>query len=208
MLVKPVKKGQLLTVSAPSGAGKTSLVRALMALEANIRVSVSHTTRPIRPGEQSGVNYHFVTRDEFEAKRDNGDFFEWAEVFGNFYGTAQEEVETLVGSGFDVILEIDWQGAKQVKTALTDSCAVFIVPPSLETLRRRLSDRGQDDDTVINARMAQAEAELAHCGDGDYVVLNNDFDRAVEDLRAIIKARSLRREAQEEVLQALLSQVE
>ena len=163
--MKIAKKGQLITISAPSGAGKTSLVRALIDAQPNIRVSVSHTTRTMRPGEQDGVNYHFVTRPDFEAKRAHGDFFEWAEVFGNLYGTAQSEVEALLTEGFDVILEIDWQGARQVKAALPESCAIFIVPPSLEELRRRLMDRGQDETAVINARMAEAKTELAHCSE-------------------------------------------
>ena len=197
-------KGQLFTVSAPSGAGKTSLVRALIAEEHTLRVSVSHTTRPMRPGEENGVNYHFVSRSEFEQHRDAGGFFEWAEVFGNLYGTARSEVESLLEQGFDVILEIDWQGARQVKTALPGSCAIFILPPSIEALYERLTRRGQDDDATIEARMAEAQAELAHCQEGDFLVMNDDFDTALDDLRAIIRARRLRREAQQSMLTTLL----
>ena len=206
-MLQQLPQGQLFTVSAPSGAGKTSLVRALIAEEPTLRVSVSHTTRAMRPGEADGVNYHFVSRPAFEQQRDAGGFFEWAEVFGNLYGTAQTEVEGLLQQGFDVILEIDWQGARQVKAALPESCAIFILPPSIEELHRRLTRRGQDNDDTIDARMAEARAELTHCSEGDFLVMNDDFDTALADLRAIIRARRLRRDAQQSALAALLGEL-
>lgn len=199
--------GQLITVSAPSGAGKTSLVRALVEADRQVRVSVSHTTRAMRPGEQDGVNYHFISREGFEQLRNQGGFFEWAEVFGNLYGTSQREVEALLAQGFDVILEIDWQGARQVKAALPDSCAIFILPPSLEELRRRLTGRGQDEHSTIDARMAEAREELAHCEEGDYLVLNEDFETALADLQAIVRSRRLRKTNQQNTLRAILDQV-
>ena len=202
-----LKMGQLITVSAPSGAGKTSLVRALIESDERIRVSVSHTTRAMRPGEKDGVNYHFVTRDNFEQQRQSGVFFEWAEVFGNLYGTSQHEVESLLANGFDVILEIDWQGARQVKVAIPDSCAIFILPPSLDELRRRLTERGQDESSTIEVRMAEAQRELAHCAEGDYLVLNEDFETALADLQAIVRARRLRKAHQQLALRAILDQV-
>lgn len=202
-----LKMGQLITVSAPSGAGKTSLVRALIESDERIRVSVSHTTRAMRPGEKDGVNYHFVTRDNFEQQRESGVFFEWAEVFGNLYGTSQHEVESLLANGFDVILEIDWQGARQVKVAIPDSCAIFILPPSLDELRRRLTERGQDESSTIEVRMAEAQRELAHCAEGDYLVLNEDFETALADLQAIVRARRLRKAHQQLALRAILDQV-
>jgi len=205
--VSTIIEGQLITVSAPSGAGKTSLVRALIDADRHVRVSVSHTTRSIRPGEEDGVNYHFVARSHFEQLRDKGEFFEWAEVFGNLYGTSQREVEALLAQGFDVILEIDWQGARQVKAAMPDSCAIFILPPSLEELRRRLTGRGQDESSTIEARMAEAQQELAHCEEGDYLILNEHFETALADLQAIVRARRLRKGSQQKTLRALLDQV-
>lgn len=202
-----ITTGQLITVSAPSGAGKTSLVRALIDADDQVRVSVSHTTRAMRPGEQDGVNYHFVSRDTFEQLRDNGDFFEWAEVFGNLYGTSQREVEGLLAQGLDVVLEIDWQGARQVKAALPESCAIFILPPSLEELHRRLTGRGQDERSTIEARMAEARQELLHCEEGDYLILNEDFQTALADLQAIVRARRLRKANQQQTLRAVLDEV-
>lgn len=202
--VKNSAKGHLLTVSAPSGAGKTSLVRAVVELDDKLQVSVSHTTRPMRPGEIDGKNYHFTNRAAFEKARDEGAFFEWAEVFGNLYGTSKSQVERTLAEGIDVILEIDWQGAQQVKRVMPACCTIFIVPPSVATLETRLRTRGQDDDATIARRMADAKRELAHCIDGDYLVLNDDFETAQKDLQAIIRSERLRTMRQRQSLQPVL----
>jgi guanylate kinase len=154
--------GTLYTVSAPSGAGKTSLVEALVQGDVHLSASVSHTTRPMRPGEQDGVNYHFVTQAAFQAMLSHNAFLEHAQVFGNYYGTSQQWVEQQLQAGRDVILEIDWQGAEQVKRLRPDSLAIFILPPSREALEQRLTKRGQDDASVIARRMAQAVDEISH----------------------------------------------
>jgi len=185
-------KGTLYTVSAPSGAGKTSLVAALIEANQNLTVSVSHTTRPMRPGEKDGVNYHFVDRDTFQAMLERSEFLEQAEVFGNLYGTSQLWVEEQLAAGVDVILEIDWQGAQQVKRLMPDTRAIFILPPSRDTLRERLTSRGQDDDTVIQRRMEQAEQEMSHYIESDFLVLNGDFDTALGELQSIIACHRLR----------------
>lgn len=202
--VKNSAKGHLLTVSAPSGAGKTSLVRAVVELDDNLQVSVSHTTRPMRPGEIDGKNYHFTNRAAFEKARNEGAFFEWAEVFGNLYGTSKSQVERTLAEGIDVILEIDWQGAQQVKRVMPGCCTIFIVPPSVAALETRLRSRGQDDDATIARRMADAKRELAHCIDGDYLVLNDDFETAQRDLQAIIRSERLRTMRQRRSLQPVL----
>lgn len=199
--------GNLFTVSAPSGAGKTSLVRALVDRNRDLHVSVSHTTRAQRPGEENGLNYHFVDRSTFEASAANGEFFEWAEVFGNLYGTARTEVTARLERGMDIILEIDWQGAEQVKAAVPTSCSIFIVPPSLDTLRERLQGRGQDDNKTIENRMAEAKSELEHWREADYVVLNDSFDAALNDLESIIRSQHLRRENQAIRLSGTLSEI-
>ncbi len=188
--------GTLFTISAPSGAGKTSLVAALVAHVPALAVSVSHTTRPQRRGEVDGVNYHFVDPARFQAMLADDAFLEHAEVFGNFYGTAQAEVQERLLRGTDVILEIDWQGAQQVKRLLPETRSVFILPPSLETLHERLTDRGQDDPATITRRMAQAVAEMSHYVEYDYLVFNDDFERARDDLAAIVQSCRLRTQAQ------------
>ncbi len=197
-------RGTLYTVSAPSGAGKTSLVAALVEQNPTLTVSVSHTTRPMRPGEQDGVNYHFVKRETFLAMLERADFLEQAEVFGNLYGTSQLWVEEQLTAGNDVILEIDWQGARQVKRLLPDTRAIFILPPSRETLRERLTSRGQDDETVIQRRMAQAEQEMSHYIESDFLVLNREFDRALAELQAIVDCHRLRTSVQADRLSATL----
>lgn len=185
------KQGQLYVVSAPSGAGKTSLVKALVEANNDIAVSVSHTTRAIRPGEIDGVNYHFVSAAEFSDLEERGGFFEWAKVFDNFYGTSQQSVLDQLNRGVDVILEIDWQGAAQIKQQMPESVSIFILPPSTAALRERLTGRGQDDSNVIERRMRSARDEMSHYGDADYVVLNDEFDSALSDLKAIVTSQRL-----------------
>ena len=185
------KQGQLYVVSAPSGAGKTSLVKALVEANNDISVSVSHTTRAIRPGEIDGVNYHFVSAAEFSDLKERGGFFEWAKVFDNFYGTSQQSVLDQLNRGVDVILEIDWQGAAQIKQQMPESVSIFILPPSTAALRERLTGRGQDDSNVIERRMRSARDEMSHYGDADYVVLNDEFDSALSDLKAIVTSQRL-----------------
>ncbi len=188
--------GTLYTVSAPSGAGKTSLVKALVEASDALVVSVSHTTRPIRPGEQDGVNYHFVDESGFTELLERGDFLEHARVFGNLYGTSRAAVEKQLSDGLDVILESDWPGAQQVKRLLPDSRAIFIVPPSRAALEERLNNRGQDDSEVIARRMAEAVAEMSHYVESDYLVVNDDFEVALAELKAIIRSQRLATPAQ------------
>ena len=182
----------LFTVSAPSGAGKTSLVKALLEKRGDsVAVCVSHSTREKRPGEVDGAAYHFVSLEEFERMVDAGEFLEHARVFDNCYGTARRSVEALLESGRHVILEIDWQGARQVKAKLPDTVGIFILPPSHEQLEARLRARGTDDEAVIARRMRDADREMSHYGDAEYLVINDDFDQAVFDLDAIIHSQGL-----------------
>ena len=197
-------KGTLYTVSAPSGAGKTSLVAALIDRNEKLTVSVSHTTRPMRPGEENGVNYHFVDQETFLAMLEQANFLEHAEVFGNLYGTSQVWVQDQLSSGTDVILEIDWQGAQQVKRLMPETVAIFILPPSRDTLRERLTSRGQDDETVIQRRMEQAEQEMSHYIESDFLVMNRDFDTALAELQAIVSSHRLRTAVQAARLSATL----
>ncbi len=198
-------RGTLYTVSAPSGAGKTSLVKALIESTAAICVSVSHTTRPIRPGEVDGVNYHFVDRAAFTAMIDRNAFLEQAEVFGNFYGTSHQWVENTLSNGEDVILEIDWQGAQQVRHLLPDTVGIFILPPSREELNRRLTGRGQDDAAVIDRRMQEAINEMTHYGEAQFIIINEDFDQALNEFRAVILAQRLTLANQQRKQQQLLA---
>lgn len=184
-------RGTLFIVTAPSGAGKTSLVKALIEREQRLRVSVSHTTRAKRPGEEDGVNYHFVDEPAFMEMLHAGNFFESAHVYGNHYGTSQLWVNEQLDAGLDVILEIDWQGAVQVRNLDSNACSIFILPPSLETLKTRLMDRAQDDTETIEKRMSEAVAEISHVAEADFVVINDDFDTALEDLSAIVRSRRL-----------------
>lgn len=200
-------RGILYTVSAPSGAGKTSLVKSLLEQCPALRVSVSHTTRPQRPGEIDKTNYHFIDRPTFEAMMDRGEFLEQAEVFGNLYGTSQKWVEQTLADGTDVILEIDWQGAQQIRRLMPDSIGIFILPPSLEALLLRLNGRGQDDSAVIEKRMAQAREEIAHYTEADYLVVNDTFDQALADLAAIVRAEPLQIKNQLDNLQPLLTRL-
>ena len=197
--------GTLYTVSAPSGAGKTSLVNALLARSRDLQVSISHTTRPVRSGEQDGVNYHFVSEETFLAMLERGEFLEHARVFGNLYGTSQIWVEQQLAAGIDVILEIDWQGAHQVRRLLPDTRSIFILPPSRHALEQRLNSRGQDDAAIIAARMAKAVEEMSHYVEGDFLVINNEFDEALHELEAIITCQRLRIARQHQVLGDLLA---
>ncbi len=181
-------RGTLFTVSAPSGAGKTSLVAALLKSIEGIQVSVSHTTRSKRPGEVDGVNYHFVSQETFSAMLGEAEFLEHAQVFSNFYGTSRTWVEKTLAEGTDVILEIDWQGAEQVRKSMVDTVSVFILPPSRETLLKRLTGRGQDSDAVIAGRMAEAKNEISHYVESQYLIVNDDFDAALLEFRSIIVA--------------------
>jgi guanylate kinase len=184
--------GTLFILAAPSGAGKTSLVKALRARDPHIRVSVSHTTRAPRPGETDGVHYHFVDEARFLALVGEGAFLEHANVFGNRYGTSEAAVRELLGAGHDVILEIDWQGARQVRQRFPDAVTVFVLPPNREELRRRLQGRAQDSAEIIEGRMRQARDEIAHYVEFDYLVVNDRFDQALEELAAIFTAQRLR----------------
>lgn len=184
-------RGTLYTVSAPSGAGKTSLVSALIKTLAEVQVSVSHTTRDMRPGEEDGVNYHFTQREDFMAILAEANFLEHAEVFGNWYGTSQLWVEETLTTGIDVILEIDWQGAQQVKHLMPATVGISIVPPSQEALAQRLLGRGQDNDEIIAARMQEAVNEMSHYVEADFVIINDDFDLALSDFCSVIKAQRL-----------------
>ncbi|MGB0449891.1 MAG: guanylate kinase [Porticoccaceae bacterium] len=199
--------GILFIISAPSGAGKTSLVGELLKRMENIKASISHTTRNCRPGEQDGINYHFVSREEFVAMLGQNAFLEHAEVFGNFYGTSQQWVEETLAAGEDVILEIDWQGAAQVRQLFADSTSIFILPPSKQALRERLNNRGQDDSAVIEKRIAAATEEMSHYVEADYMVVNDDFEVALEQLMAIVSAQHCRLPVagQENLLSDLLS---
>lgn len=190
--------GSLFVICAPSGAGKTSLVRALLEREPGVRLSVSHTTRGIRPGEQDGKHYHFITRPKFEEMIGRGEFLESAEVHGNLYGTSQGWIRQQRATGADIVLEIDWQGAQQVRRLIPDAIGVFILPPSLEALNQRLTDRRQDSPEVIQARLRAARGEIAHVDEFDYVIINREFSDAVEDLVAVVRSARLRLDRQAE----------
>jgi guanylate kinase len=199
--------GTLYIISAPSGAGKTSLIKALLQQDPQLVVSVSHTTRAKRPGEVEGQDYHFVSVDQFNALIEQGQFLEYAEVFGNKYGTSQSWVRTQLASGRDVILEIDWQGAQQVRRLMRETVTVFILPPSRATLRERLAKRGQDSDATIAQRMAAAMDEMSHYPEYDYLVINDRFEVALDQLASLFKARRLRQEVQQQVQADLLREL-
>ena len=184
--------GNIFLVVAPSGAGKSTLVNALLAQESSISLSVSFTTRPARPGDQDGREYHFVTVEDFKARRARGEFLESAEVHGNFYATSRVWIEERMRQGRDVLLEIDWQGARQVKLAFPHAVGIFILPPSIDALAERLHKRGQDPKQVIDRRLLAAGSEIAHAPDFDYVIINEDFPLALAQLTAIVTATRLR----------------
>ena len=186
-------RGDLFIIAAPSGGGKTSLVNALLERDPRLVLSISHTTRRPRPGESDGRHYHFVSEAEFKLMADRGDFMENARVFDHYYGTNSHSVAAQLEQGHDVILEIDWQGARQVRTAFPECCAIFIIPPSLKTLRTRLTGRGQDSGDVIQRRMRDAQAEISHWAEFDQLVVNDKFDAALEELASIINDHRARR---------------
>ena len=198
----------LFVIFAPSGAGKTSLVKAVVESTNDIQVSVSHTTRESRPGEVDGVHYHFVSKAAFQARANDSDFLEQAEVFGNFYGTSQSWVEQTLKNGTDVILEIDWQGAQQVRKLLP-CINICILPPSIETLKARLTSRGQDKHEVIDSRMKEALDELSHYNEADYLIINDDFDTAKRELKSIVvaarKSTEIQSQRHAKLLQELLN---
>lgn len=183
----------LFVVAAPSGGGKTSLISALLDEDERTRLSVSHTTRPPRPGEQDGVHYHFVDEFTFLDLVSQDAFLEHARVFDYRYGTGRQSVEQQLASGHDVILDIDWQGARQIRKAFPSCCSIFIIPPSLEVLRQRLAGRGQDSESVIQRRMRDAQAEISHWTEFDFLIINDDFDEALADLHSIIRSGQLSR---------------
>ena len=183
--------GRLFLVTAPSGAGKSSLVNALLQLEPSIKLSISHTTRAPRPGEENGREYHFVTVEEFEAMKARGDFLESALVHGNCYGTSRVWIEEQMKAGNDVLLEIDWQGARQVRERFAGTVGIFILPPSIEALEWRLHHRGTDSEQTITRRLLGAGAEMAHAPEFEYVIINEDFDAALAQMRAVVIASRL-----------------
>ncbi len=198
-------KGTLFIVSAPSGAGKTSLLKELVAADPLLDISVSHTTRAKRPGEEDGRDYHFVDQATFLQMLGEGAFMEHARVFDNYYGTAEAEVKDCLEAGQDLVLEIDWQGARQVRKRMPDAISIFILPPSPQALLERLSARGQDSEEVIARRMRDAKNEMSHYAEYDYLVVNDDFSLALKELEAIVRSSRLRQSVQAEKLQPQLS---
>jgi guanylate kinase len=196
--------GSLIVVSAPSGAGKSSLVKALIGSMSNLEVAVSHTTRNPRPGEVNGREYHFVSQDEFKKLVAEDAFLEHAQVFDNFYGTAKSSLEGPLRQGRDLILEIDWQGARQVCELIPEAVTLFILPPSVEALRQRLEGRGQDDESIIQRRMRDAQAEMSHLHEFDYLVINDVFEDALAEISTLIRALRLRCPLQARRHQALV----
>jgi guanylate kinase len=198
----------LYVVAAPSGGGKTSLISALLEMDDRIRLSVSHTTRPPRPGEADGVHYHFTDEPIFLSLIRENAFLEHARVFDNRYGTGREAVQQQLARGLDVILDIDWQGARQIRDSFPSCCTIFIIPPSLEVLRKRLVARGQDSDEVIQRRMRDAQTEISHWDEFDFLVINDNFDLALADLHSIIRSGKPKRDLEErkslEILAELL----
>jgi len=189
--VRSEASGSVFIISAPSGAGKTSLVRALLEADPLVKLSVSYTTRAPRPGEVEGQHYHFVDMNAFMAMLNRGDFLESAEVYGNYYGSSQGWIETQLAHGLDILLEIDWQGAMQVRKLLPQAISIFILPPSIAALKARLTGRAQDTEEVVARRVAAARDDMSHVGEFDYVIINNDFAIAAAELQAVVKASRL-----------------
>jgi guanylate kinase len=203
----PPASGCLFVLAAPSGGGKTSLVRALLEREPGMRLSISYTTRAPRPGERDGVDYHFVDEARFMALKAAGEFLEHAHVHGNWYATSAVWLRQEVQAGHDMLLEIDWQGAQQVRKLIPDAVDIFILPPSLASLKERLEKRGQDAPEVIARRLDAAREEMRHCGEFDYVIMNQDFARAVDDLSVIVRAARLTAARQQVRHAALIAQL-
>lgn len=199
--------GTLYIISAPSGAGKSSLVKALTDADDQIRISVSHTTRAMRPGDVNGVHYHFVEHTEFVKMIEHGDFLERAEVYDNLYGTSRSHLQQTLDEGRDLILEIDWQGAEQVRQLMPNARSIFILPPSLEALHERLKNRGQDSDETIEGRMRKAVSEMSHYVDYDYLVINDVFAHALDDLKAIFRTNQLQQKRQQQRYGKLLAEL-
>ena len=191
-------KGTLYIISAPSGAGKTTLVQELLRRHAVVAVSVSHTTRKKRDVEQDGVNYHFIEKEVFEEMVRNGEFLEHANVFGNYYGTSRQHIQEQLLLDKDVILEIDWQGARQIRNLESDCKTIFVLPPSIEALRHRLESRDEDSDDIITLRMKEAVSEMSHYAEFDYIVINDEFETAVTNLSAIFVSNRLLKEGQQQ----------
>lgn len=200
-----MSKGTLFTVSAPSGAGKTSLVKALLARDSRIQVSVSHTTRTMRPGEVDGKDYCFVDHETFKSMVAGNAFLEHAQVFDNYYGTSKSWVEGALEQGIDVILEIDWQGAQQVRQLMPEAQGIFILPPSREALRERLQGRGQDNDEVIERRMQEAINEMSHYTESQWLIINDDFETALQELHGVVSTQRLQTSQQKRHFSALLA---
>ncbi len=199
--------GKLYIISAPSGAGKSSLLKALLEKDSKVQISISHTTRHPRPGEQDGLAYHFTKIEEFQKKVASGDFLEHAQVFDNFYGTSEQGVKDQINKGLDVILEIDWQGARQIRTRFSDCITIYIIPPSIQALVDRLKSRGHDSDEVIQRRMADAQNEISHIHEFDYLIINDDFEQALKDIGAIFNANRLNLASQLDSNSALIEEL-
>ncbi|KTC71709.1 guanylate kinase [Legionella birminghamensis] len=197
--------GNLFIVAAPSGGGKTSLVKELVTSLPDIEISISHTTRLMRPGEKDAVDYFFISENEFQAMIEASAFIEYARVFNHYYGTSVAQIKERLASGIDVVLDIDWQGAQQIRRLFPESVSVFIIPPSLEILKQRLQNRKQDNEAVIGSRMQQAQEELSHYAEFDYLIVNDNFDLAAQELRAIVLANRLNIQRQSVKIAKLLS---
>ena len=204
-----MRLGNLYILSAPSGAGKSSLINALLAdlPRHEVQLSISHTTRQPRPAEEDGVHYYFTCHTEFESLIEKGHFLEWAEVFGNYYGTSLPMIERSLEQGIDVFLDIDWQGARQIREKVPNVKTIFLLPPSREELEQRLIGRGQDSAETISKRMAEAESEMSHYDEFDYVIINDDFNQALSELKAILTAERLKLAPQKIRHQALINQL-